>query len=84
MDIDMAMSASFRRLVRQNAVARLVADKPRRGSRRPAGILSAADETNAATSPDPAISAARRKALDILMSARSHLRRAFAISDAIR
>ncbi len=83
MDIDMAVSVSLRRLVRRNS-ADDAADLPGCGSRRAAIVVSAAAETVLAAPPEPAMSAAHRKALGILMLARSHLRRALAMSDAIR
>ena len=83
MDIDMAVSVSLRRLIRRNN-ADEAADVPRRGSRGAAIVESAAGETVIEAPPELAMSAAHRKAFGILMSARSHLRRALAISDAIR
>ena len=83
MDIDMAVSVSLRRLIRRNS-ADDAADVTGRDSRRASIAVSAAAETVIAAPPELAMSAAHRKALGILMSARSHLRRALAMSDAIR
>lgn len=82
MDIEMAVSASFRRLARGRATHGSI-EQFRRGLQR-LDVAPASTLVDAATPPDRVMSATRRQTLHILMLAKSRLSRALAISDAIR
>ena len=81
MDIDMALSISFRRLARRS-IAGSALPQPKRGKPRPPRAAEATTPA-AATAPEAALAALRRS-LHVLTLARSRLRYALGISDALR
>ena len=83
MDIDIALSTSFRRLTRRSATD----DPTHKLARRPLRSRSpgqAGAEVEFAAPRDAAIAAMRRQTLHILLLAKSRLCHALAISEALR
>ena len=83
MDIDLAVNASLHRLVRRHAVDRLT-QRSRHGVRCPNEAVSMRRKAQAEPAPGKDMLTAHRQSLPILLSAKSRLCRALAISEAIR